>query len=60
MLEPIDTVALASSKVALLLAKLTSTVLKAVLAAGWYSGGTLNNRCLLTVSRAAAIRPARS
>jgi hypothetical protein len=45
--------------VALLLAKPTGLVLKAVLATGRYSGGTLNNRWLLTANRTAAIRPAR-
>jgi hypothetical protein len=46
--------------VALLLAKPTSRVLKAVLAAMWYSCGTLLDRWLLTASRAVAIRPAPS
>ena len=51
---------LASVKMALLLAKLASVVLKAVLTAMWYSSGTLNNRWPLTASMAAAIPPARS
>jgi integrase len=51
---------LASAKVVLLLAKMTSAVLKAVLAATWYSCGTLRDRWLLTASKAAVIQPARS
>jgi len=50
----------ASVKVALLLAKMVSAVLKAVLATRWYSGGTLRDRWLLTASKAAVIQPARS
>jgi hypothetical protein len=46
--------------VALLLAKMTSAVLKAVLAATWYSCGTLYDRWLSTASKAAVIQPARS
>src|SRR5271167_400166 len=47
---------LASVTMALLLAKLASVVLKAVLAVWWYSGGTLRIRWHLTANKTVVIQ----
>ncbi len=47
-------------KVLLLLTKMASAVLKAVLAVRWYSFGTLSDQWLLTANTTVAIQPVRS